>query len=74
MLVSVLRRGENAQLCGRVLLTFSLKFIRTALVVGRLSSWVTWRIFCTFSSVLVEDRRPETSKTKPKSGQFVGFC
>lgn len=62
------------QLCGRVLLIFSLIFNRTPLIVGRLSSWMAWRIFCTFSSVLVKDRQPETSKTKPKIGQFVGFC
>jgi hypothetical protein len=62
------------QLCGRLLLIFSVKFITTPLIVGRLSSWVTWFIFCTFSSVVVEYRRPETSKTKPKFGQFVGFC
>jgi hypothetical protein len=34
---------------------------------------VRWRSFCTFSSVLVEDRPTEASKTKTKIGQFVGF-
>jgi len=60
-------------LCGPVLLIFSLKFIRTPSIVGRLSSWVTWRIFCIFSSVLVEDRWIETSENRTEDWSVRGF-